>query len=163
MIRLGDILWQGIKFVKEQKVKTYKTNALGFPIVILNPQFKTLAGQKVLDINFDDLARLAFNKVVEKPGRLTGGEIKFLRGYLNLSQSEFATVMGLKDHSPISRWEKHPTKPTKMSIHQEFTIRANALRLNKGKITNKFFEIFEVLKSTEDAGIEISIHAKDVA
>lgn len=42
--------------------------------------------------------------VVNKPGRLTGPEIRFLRKHLGLSGQDFADVMG-SDPSTISRWE----------------------------------------------------------
>ena len=66
-------------------MKTYTTHALGFPLVIINPKIKTRAGQKTLDINFDALSKLAFEVVIKKQGRLTGGEIKFIRGFLGLN------------------------------------------------------------------------------
>lgn len=59
-------------------------------------KFKVRAGQKTLDIDFEVLSKLAFKAVIMKPARLTGGEIKFIRGVLGLNQSEFAKVMGLR-------------------------------------------------------------------
>lgn len=144
-------------------MKTYETHALGFPLIIINPKFKTRAGQKTLDINFEALSRIAFQAVIKKQGRLTGGEIKFIRGFLGLNQTEFADAMGLKGHSQVSKWEKNPEKLTRMSIHQEYVIRIKSLRIMDIRATNAVVDLFDKLKETKGAGKSIEIDAQDVA
>ena len=144
-------------------MKTYETHALGFPIIVVNPKFKTRAGQKTLDINFDSLSEKAFLAVLRKPGRLTGGEIKFLRGILGLNQTEFAHTMGLKGHSQVSKWEKAPGKVTRMSVHQEYAIRIKSLRMKDIRATNAIVDIFDELKKATGPGESIEINSKDVA
>jgi len=144
-------------------MKTYKTHALGFPITILNPTFKVRAGQKTLDLSLEMLSKLAFDAVIKKPGRLTGGEIKFIRGFLGQNQSEFGDLMGLKGHSQVSKWEKKPEETTKMSVHQEYTIRILALRMINQKPTVEVIDMFASLKEEVEAGEYIEIDAEDVA
>lgn len=142
---------------------SFTTFALGFPIVILNPKIKIRAGQKTLDINYEVLAKIAFPAIIHKNGRLTGGEIKFIRNYLGLNQTEFAREMGLSDHSPVSRWEKASEDVTKMDLHTEFAIRIKATRLAKMRVTNALLGIFDKLKESEDAGEVIELDANQVA
>ncbi len=145
-------------------METYETRALGFPIIVINPKFKVRAGQKTLDINFKLLSEKAFKAVIMKPARLTGGEIKFMRGFLGLNQSEFANVMGLKGHSQVSKWESKPDAMTMMSSHQDFTIRLQATKLSKiMKVTNKLTDLFNVIRDADNSGASIEIDAKDVA
>lgn len=142
---------------------TFTTYALGFPIIILNPKIKVRAGQKTLDINYDILAKIAFPAIIHKNGRLTGGEIKFIRNFLGINQTEFAREMGLADHSPVSRWEKASEEVTKMDLHTEFAIRIKAARLAKLRVTNALLGIFDKLKESEGAGALIELDANQVA
>ena len=132
-------------------MKPYTTYALGFPIIILNPKFKLMAGEKVLDVDFDKVSQEVFPLVIRKKGRLTGGEIRFLRNYLGMNQSDFAEIMGLSDHSTISRWEKKSDKITKMDIHTESIIRMKAWALAGERFTKTIFAAsFDDLKDKEN-------------
>jgi DNA-binding transcriptional regulator YiaG len=145
-------------------METYQTRALGFPIIVINPKFKVRAGEKTLDINFKALSEKVFKAVIMKPARLTGGEIKFIRGFLGLNQSEFANIMGLKGHSQVSKWEKRPNEMTMMSSHQDFIIRLQATKLSKIlKVTSKLTDLFNVIKDADSSGESIEIDAKEVA
>lgn len=144
-------------------MNTFTTYALGFPIVLVNPKVKVMAGQETLDINYEVLARIAFPAILQKKGRLTGGEIKFIRNYLGLNQTEFAKEMGLADHSPVSRWENNRDMVTKMDLHTEFAIRIKAMRLAKLRVTNPILDIFDALKEVSEAGDIIELDADKVA
>jgi putative zinc finger/helix-turn-helix YgiT family protein len=52
----------------------------------------------------EELHRQIAQMVIEKPGRLTGTEIRFLRKFLGYSGADFAKHVG-SDPSTISRWE----------------------------------------------------------
>jgi putative zinc finger/helix-turn-helix YgiT family protein len=52
----------------------------------------------------DRLNKVLAKEVIEKAGRLSGAEIRFLRSYLGYSAVEFARVIH-SDPSTISRWE----------------------------------------------------------
>lgn len=53
---------------------------------------------------------------------------------------------------------------TKMSSHQDFTIRLQATKLSKiMKITNELTDLFNVIRDEKGVGESIEIDAKDVA
>lgn len=52
----------------------------------------------------DELNRVLAHAVISKRGRLTGGEVRFLRSYLGFSGADFAALIG-SDPSTVSRWE----------------------------------------------------------
>lgn len=51
-----------------------------------------------------DLHRALASAIIEKPGRLSGMEFRFLRKFLGFSSSDFARIIGVSESS-ISRWE----------------------------------------------------------
>ena len=144
-------------------MKTYQTYALGFPITIVNPKFKTVKGIEILDLDFNALSKIAFRAILKKPNRLTGGEIKFIRNFLKMTQCEFAEEMGLRGHSQVSRWEKFPNKPTKMEPQQEYIIRLKASRIHKMRITNEMIDIFDLIRKSNSYGEPLKINSKEVA
>jgi DNA-binding transcriptional regulator YiaG len=79
---------------------------LGFPIHIENAPIKTLLGEPVLDLNLEWLQRAAFGLLLESPFRLTGSQVHFVRHHLELTQSKFAEMLGLANHSVVSQWER---------------------------------------------------------
>lgn len=138
--------------------KTFKTYALGFPVIIINPTWRKIAGEKVLDVDFTKLAKAIFPLVLKKKGRLTGGEIKFIREYLKMTQEEFAQKMGLKSHAIISKWESKRDKLTNMNLHTESIIRMYAADLDGKRISRKIFQAtFEEIKGVETQGDFIEI------
>lgn len=52
----------------------------------------------------DELNRVLANAVIRKPGRLSGGEVRFLRSYLGYSSADFAKLIG-GNPATVSRWE----------------------------------------------------------
>ena len=113
--------------------------ATAIAFIILNPKFRSVAGERVLDLDFDKVAAEVFPLVISKKGRLTGGEIKFIRHYLSMNQSAFAEAMGLSDHSTVSRWEKAANKITRMDLHTESIIRMKAWALAGQRLTKTLF------------------------
>lgn len=143
-------------------MERYETKAFGFPLVILNPKWKTRLGQKVLDLNLSLVARELFPLVLKKEGRLTGGEVKFIRTFLDMTQTKFAESIGLSDHSPVSRWEKKPDAITGMDAPQEFTLRVIALKLGGYRIKNEMAENFEKFKDLQSPGRTIEFPSEGI-
>lgn len=52
----------------------------------------------------DELNRVIAQAVIRKRGRLTGGEVRFLRSYLGYSGADFAALIR-SDPATVSRWE----------------------------------------------------------
>jgi putative zinc finger/helix-turn-helix YgiT family protein len=68
----------------------------------------------------EQLNQLLAEHVIATPGRLNGGEIRFLRTFLGYSSADFAKLMG-STASTISRWESD-TQP--MGNHADLFLRA---------------------------------------
>lgn len=96
----------------------------GFPIIIVNPKYRIVHGDKTLDINHNEIFRRIFVALLVKPGPFTGNEIKFLRRYLDMTQTEFSKRFLMKDdHARISLWENRKDEPTGMEVIVEAGIR----------------------------------------
>ena len=84
------------------------TSIAGFPIIIQNPEFQTIDGEKVLKIKHNTIFDTIFLALLDTPGAFTGNELKFIRHFLDLTQTEFADdiVLGEGGHARISTWER---------------------------------------------------------
>jgi len=135
--------------------------ALGFPIIILNPSYIEFEGEKVLDISPKRIMDAAFEAVIQKPSRLSGAEIKFLRGYMELSQEAFGRLVNV-DHSTVAKWELKKLTFTGMDVPTEALIRMRCkLHINKrDRIGDSFIEsLMTGPLSTKDVGPPIEIAA----
>lgn len=68
----------------------------------------------------DELNRALARAVIRKPGRLSGGEVRFLRTYLGYSSADFAKLIG-SDPASVSRWE---TDKQPLGHHTDLLLRA---------------------------------------
>ena len=145
--------------MNSENIVIYK--ALGFPIKVVNPKFIEFRGEKVLDINPKKLMKAAFKAVISKPTRLSGSEVKFLRGYMELSQKSFADLIGV-ERSLISKWETLKDAFTGMDVPKEIVLRAQcAFFLNQDASFKKEFfdQMIGHFSRTEEVGEPIEIRA----
>jgi DNA-binding transcriptional regulator YiaG len=96
---------------------------LGFPILLINSPMIRVRGELVPDVNFKDLQRAVFCLLVVKPSRLSGAEIRFVRKYLRLRQSDLAEVLNMANHSVVSQWESREDEPAGMDYNTEVLLR----------------------------------------
>lgn len=116
---------------KSDKLETkilpeYQTSALGFPIIIRNLLMVKRLGHWCPEINWKFLSQIAITAMMTKPARLTGGEVKFIRTYFNMSLREFATLIQVS-HTVVKKWEDKFDKPTDMIAPTEKLIRLHIL------------------------------------
>ncbi len=117
-----------------------KTNVrymgFGFPVFLLGVDtVQTDGGSSYLDIPHHKLAKSLFLAVLLKPTFLTGAELKFIRKYLDLTQEEFAKVIGAKGHSNIAGWENKGQRSTGMVEQAEMIARLKlAMEFSEGAI-----------------------------
>ncbi len=146
-----------------------KTNVrymgFGFPVFLLGVDTVEVGdGSSYLDIPHQKLAKSLFLAVLLKQTLLTGAELKFLRKYLDLTQEEFAKLIGAKGHSNIAGWENKGQKPTGMVEQAEMIARLKlAVEFSDGAI--KFEEFYaSIVKSglTKDSKI-IELNMQNVA
>jgi DNA-binding transcriptional regulator YiaG len=91
---------------KEKKViKKVIYEGLGFPIVLLNVPMIKVQGQWAMDISYKKLFNIVLEDLINKPALLDASEIKFIRKYLEMTTTDFATLLGVT-HPAILHWEK---------------------------------------------------------
>jgi DNA-binding transcriptional regulator YiaG len=98
-------------------------NELGFPIRLVNVRMVEVRGQQVPDVNMKTLQELVFRRLVDKPARLTGSEVRFIRKYLRLRQADLAEVLNMANHSVVSQWESRGDEATGMDYNTEVLLR----------------------------------------
>ncbi len=101
----------------------YEYLELGFPIVLIDPPMVEVRGERIPDVNLRDLQRVVFQQLITKPARLTGAEVRFIRKYKRLRQSELAEVLNKAGHSIVSQWEAREDEPTGMDYNTEVLLR----------------------------------------
>jgi putative transcriptional regulator len=138
--------------------KSYKFSGFGFPVTIKNaPVKKTSRGDEVVDVDFNKIEAALFVAIAEKPARLSGAEVKFLRNHMNLTQVEFAGIIGV-ERSSIAKWEKKALKSSGMNPPTEFAIRFHALRYAKADLNTALLKV-EVYTKKNTVGKPIEILA----
>lgn len=98
-------------------------NELGFPILLVNVRMVEIRGEQVPDVNMKTLQELVFRHLVDKPARLTGSEVRFIRKHLRLRQVDLAEVLNMANHSVVSQWEARGNDPTGMDYNTEVLLR----------------------------------------
>ncbi len=116
-----------------RKVKQLQFDGLGFPLILLNPSYKKLRGQEILDVDFDYLQQSAFAALVRKPSSFSGAELKFVRLHMAMTQNTFADFLGV-DRSSVGKWEVKDLEWTGMTIPTETLVRVKMVQYFKGSI-----------------------------
>jgi DNA-binding XRE family transcriptional regulator len=122
--------------MKDRKKETFIFRGLGFPIKLVNVPMRKMAGEWVLDIDFDKLELTVLYCLLEKPGQLNGDELKFIRKYLDMTTTEFGKIFGVS-HVAVLNWEKG----TRINMSTDICIRLFMLDHLK-KTKDKDFRIF---------------------
>lgn len=104
-------------------MKKMKYNGLGFPIYLKGVKTREFRGEILPDLNHRELEDQVFKMLLWLPAHFSGAQLAFVRGYMGLSQKEFATILGLKTHATISGWEGKDNKATGMPGTTEVVIR----------------------------------------
>jgi putative transcriptional regulator len=139
-------------------IKSYQFNGFGFPVIIKNARVrKTSRGDEVVDVDFKRLESVLFIAIAEKPARLSGAEIKFLRNHMELTQAEFADLIGI-ERSSVAKWEKKDLKSSGMSAPAEFAVRFHALRYAKVDLNTSLLKV-EVYTKKNTLGKAVEILA----
>jgi DNA-binding XRE family transcriptional regulator len=81
---------------------------LGFPIKLINAPMRKMVGEWVLDVNFNKLQFSVLECLIRKPIPLNGGELKFMRKFLNMSATEFGKIFGVT-YVAVIKWEEEKT------------------------------------------------------
>ena len=131
-----------------KKIKYY---GLGFSIVLKGVKTREFRGEILPDINHRELEDRAFKTLLWLPSHFSGAHISFIRGYMGLSQKEFATILGLKTHTTISAWEAKGDKASGMPATTEVVIRLLMAEFIKDyDFASNFKEFLEVSNPSKD-------------
>jgi DNA-binding transcriptional regulator YiaG len=126
-------------------MKKIRYNGLGFPIDLKGVKTREFRGEILTDINHRELEDQVFKTLLWLPAHFSGAHISFVRGYMKLSQKEFAAILGLKTHATISGWESKENRATGMQGAIEVVIRLlMAEFIKEDSFASHFREFLEV-------------------
>lgn len=109
--------------MKNQKVeKEIIYEGLGFPVVLHNVPMIELRGIWALDIDLNIMQKVVLLALAHHPSDLTGNQIRFIRNWLRLTQTEFGKLFGVT-HPAIVKWEKTGNKSAKISLTTQRDLR----------------------------------------
>ncbi len=109
--------------MKKHKVeKEFIYEGLGFPVILRNVPMIELRNVWTLDIDLNLLQRVVLLTLAHHPSDLTGNQIRFIRNWLKLTQSEFGKLFGVT-HPAVVKWEKTADKGSKMNLTTQRDLR----------------------------------------
>lgn len=98
-----------------------------------------------------------FRTLLWLPTHFSGAHLAFVRGYMGLSQKEFATLLGLKTHATISGWESKDNRATGMQGTAEAVIRLlMAEFIKEESFASHFREFLEVTKPPKNLEMKVA-------
>ncbi len=118
-------------------------DGFGFPVVLVQVPMVRVRGEWTPDVNMDVLSRRVLRAVAEKPVRLTGAEVRFVRHSVSMTLEEFASRFGVT-HPAVLKWERSGNHPTAMSWAIEKDIRLEILRSFAGIKPSEFLDAYRV-------------------
>lgn len=108
--------------MKTKIQKEYVDVGFGFPVYLQNVPMVHVRGIWTPKVNYKRLSEMLLQMLVEKPSRLTGNELKFIRNKLQMTLKAFAERFYVT-HPAVLKWEKSEDKPTNMNWATEKDIR----------------------------------------
>ena len=95
----------------------FRFNGFGFPVIIRNAPVKKTRHGDVVDLDFGEIEDALFMAIAEKPTRISGAELKFVRSHMNLTQEGFAGLIGV-ERSSVAKWEKKDLKVRRKRLQE---------------------------------------------
>ncbi|GAB4024929.1 MAG: hypothetical protein Fur0010_28150 [Bdellovibrio sp.] len=147
--------------MSEKKIqKSFIDYGFGFPIEILSAPMIKIRGKWVLDLNLEKYERAVLIALSQKPSRLTGNEIKFIRNHFQMTFKEFGTRFGNLAHSAVIKWENYGDDSTNMNWACEKDIRLFIVHALNPKILIELYAGLE--KVASDSNVSVKIRASDI-
>ena len=138
-------------------MKKTRYNGLGFPFDLEGVKTRKFRGEILPDVNHRELEDQVFKTLLWFHARFSGAQLAFIRGYMGLSQKEFATLLGLKTHATISGWEGKANKATGMLGTTEVVIRMlMAEFIRDDSFASQFREFLEVSESPKKLEMKVA-------
>jgi putative transcriptional regulator len=136
--------------------KPYHYTECGLDYVYLLDGFeivKTAHGPAVRVVNASKLDRAIALAIVRRQKKLTGQEVRLLRGLLDMTQEELGRALG-KDAQSIARWEKGKTE---LPATEDIAIRQIYLEKNghRQKFIDTSRQVAELRKRMDEVKFKI--------
>lgn len=129
----------------ERKVQDqFVYEGFGFPVVLMHVPMVHVRGEWTPDIDLNDLSKRLLQVLPEKPARLTGAEVQFIRHSLSMTLEEFARRFDVT-HPAVIKWERSGNNPTPMKWATEKDIRLEVLKAIAPTKPAHFFETYTEL------------------
>jgi len=112
-----------IDIMRKQKTeKELIYEGLGFPVVLKNVPMIEVRGKWTLNIHLNVLQKMVLLSLAHHPYDLTGNQIRFIRNWLELTQSAFGKLFGVT-HPAVVKWEKTENQGSKMNLTTQRDLR----------------------------------------
>ena len=112
--------------MKKRIQKIYHDHGFGFPVTLLHVPVTEIRGEWVPSVNQRELQERVIEALVVKPSRLSGGEVRFIRLFSEMTLVQFADRFDVT-HPAVLKWERSGNHATGMSWTTEKDIRLFAL------------------------------------
>lgn len=133
--------------MKNQKVeKEIVYEGLGFPIILRNAPMIEIRGIWTLDVDLNVLQKVILLALAHQSSNLSGNQIRFIRNWLGLTQSELGKLFGIT-HPAVVKWEKTGNKSSKMNLTTQRDLRLWLLDQLLSKDAD-FRKAFKIIHST---------------
>lgn len=135
--------------MEKETRKEYRYEGLGVPVILEDAPMIKIRGKWTLDIDVNDLQSALFRAMSEKPVRLSGNEIRFIRHYVRMTLDQFANRFGVK-HSAVIKWEKFGANSSNMNWATEKDIRLFVL-VRSNATDKKFKDTYKELRNVRSS------------
>ena len=110
--------------MKKKKIEPqFIYKGLGFPILLKNVPMVDIRGVKTPDINLNLLQIAVLLALAFSPVALTGNQVRYIRLWLELNQTEFGALLGVT-HPAVVKWEKTKNEASKITLTTQRDLKA---------------------------------------
>ena len=132
---------------------------LGFPVVLRNVPMIEVREVWTPDIDLNVLQKAVLIALAYHPVDLTGNQIRFIRTWLRLTQTEFGKLFGLT-HPAIVKWEKTENRSSKMNLSTQRDLRIwllDQLLLNDESFRKGFKIVHKTIYKRSAKPLELNV------
>ncbi len=134
------------------KIKNYKFEGFGFPVVFDELPAVKVLGELVPDVDFDQYAKPLIEHIcAHQDVPLSGNQVKFIRNYFGMSLREFAKMLNVT-HQSVMRWESRLRSSASIDVNTELVMRIIIIKRlqSKDSILRSVLERIDRLSFIED-------------
>lgn len=113
------------------KIKNYRFEGFGFPVIFDELPAVKVRGELVPDVDFDKYAKPLIEHICARQDvPLSGNQVKFIRNYFGMSLREFAKMLNVT-HQSVMRWESRKQSAAQIDVNTEIVVRIIILKKSK--------------------------------